>query len=83
MVTLFIISSLEGWPQIMENAIDARGEDMAPVKNYNPAAAYYFIVFIFVGSFFLVNFFIGVVFMHFNKAKRNETTAYNSILNKK
>jgi hypothetical protein len=33
LVTLFIISSLEGWPDIMYNAVDATSVDQAPEKN--------------------------------------------------
>ena len=83
LVTLFIVSSLEGWPVIMYQAIDAQDEGLAPVKDNNPAAAYYFIVFIFIGAFFFVNLFIGVVFMQFNTAKRNETSVYSLVLNEK
>jgi hypothetical protein len=43
MLTLFIISSLEGWPDIMYRAVDAVDHEHAPEKNYNPIAAYYFV----------------------------------------
>ena len=83
-MSLFIISSLEGWPEIMHQAVDAKDYNEAPVKNYNPAAAYYFVVFIFIGSFFFLNFFVGVVFLHFNHAKKHETSIfYLSVMNKK
>lgn len=62
MITLFIISSLEDWPSLMHQGIDAREVGQSPVKDYNPHAALYFVVLIFVVSFFCVNLFIGVVF---------------------
>ena len=65
MMTLFIVSSLEGWPDIMYKVIDATEVGRGPIKNYNPAAAYYFVIFIIIGSFFFLNLFIGVVFQRF------------------
>ena len=82
MVTLFILSSLEGWPDIMYAGVDAKDIEQAPVKNYNPYAAYYFVTFVFIGSLFFLNFFIGVIFEKFNEAKRNETDLSALILNK-
>ena len=82
MMTLFIVSSLEGWPTIMYQTVDAVEEGKAPEKNYNPAAAYYFIAFILIGSFFFLNFFIGVVFQEFMKAKKNESSLVVQILTK-
>jgi hypothetical protein len=32
----------------------------------------YFVAFILIGSFFLLNFFIGVLFLKFNQAQREE-----------
>ena len=62
MITLFVVSSLEGWPDIMLNAVDATEHELAPNVNENPAAAYYFVCFILIGSFFFLNLFIAVVF---------------------
>ncbi len=33
---------------------------------------YYFVVFILVGSFFLINFLIGVLFLKFTQAQKEE-----------
>jgi len=74
MLTLFIVSSLEGWPSIMHQGVDAYKVDYSPRKNQNPAAAYFFILFILVGSFFFLNLFIGVVFEQFNRTKMEESS---------
>jgi cation transport ATPase len=66
MLTLFVVSSLEGWPDIMYDAVDTTDVDQSPRKNNNIWAAYYFIFFIFMGSFFFLNLFIAVVFDNFN-----------------
>lgn len=70
MQTLFIVSSLEGWPDIMYHAIDSTDEGMGPQANASPAIAYYFVGFIFIGSFFFVNLFVGVMFLNYKEAKK-------------
>lgn len=65
MVTLFIISSLEGWPSIMFITIDSNESTYGPEKDSLKIIAFYFIGFILVGSFFLLNLFVGVIFFHF------------------
>lgn len=65
MVTLYIVSSLEGWPDIMYTALDSNDKEEGPKKNGNMYMAFYFLGFILVGSFFLINLFVGVIFYHF------------------
>ena len=68
-ITLFIVASLEGWPDIFIQAVESVGIDEGPALGQNTTTALVlFILFIFVGSFFFLNFFIGVLFMKFNKA---------------
>jgi hypothetical protein len=66
MITLFVVASLEGWPDIMFYTLDHTEIDKGPTYNNSPAYMTYFIIFILVGSFFLINFFIGVLFLKFN-----------------
>jgi hypothetical protein len=80
--TLFILSSEEGWPDIMYQAVDVRGVGLSPKRDSSPYLAYYFVVFILIGSFFFLNFFIGVVFDKFNWAKRNEMSTAALVLTK-
>lgn len=80
--TLFILSSEEGWPDIMYQAIDSRDVNLAPKRDSSPYIAYYFVIFILIGSFFFLNFFIGVVFDRFNWAKKNEMSTASLILTK-
>ena len=68
MVTLFALSTMEDWPDIMDQAINSTNENQGPTLNNNPANAYFFVVFIFIGSYFLLNFFIGVLFLKYNEA---------------
>lgn len=63
MMTLFIVSSLEGWPDIMYHALDTVGEDKGPAFENDVGQSIFFIVFILIGSIFFLNFFIGVLFL--------------------
>ena len=68
MTTLYIVSSLEGWPDIMLQAVDSVGVDLGPQVEASPVNALFFVFFILVGSFFLLNFFIGVLFLKYMNA---------------
>eukprot|EP00997_Jenningsia_sp_PLL12_P008943 NODE_57_length_2832_cov_71.348904_g53_i0.p1 GENE.NODE_57_length_2832_cov_71.348904_g53_i0~~NODE_57_length_2832_cov_71.348904_g53_i0.p1 ORF type:complete len:605 (-),score=169.36 NODE_57_length_2832_cov_71.348904_g53_i0:52-1866(-) len=63
MITLFEISSLEGWVATMYNAIDgSENQFQQPVRQDSPSAmAVFFLVFIIVASFFLLNLFVSVL----------------------
>lgn len=78
LMALFIISTTEGWVELMYAAVDARGVDMQPVVNYELGFIYFFVLFILVGSFFALNLFVGVMMDNFGRAKRmcNGQVAY-------
>ena len=64
-LTLFEVSTLEGWPTIMLMAVDATEVDQIPQTNNSPESSLFFILFIVIGSFFLISLFVGVVFDNF------------------
>eukprot|EP00347_Sterkiella_histriomuscorum_P003601 403363663 len=76
MITLFAVSTLEDWPQIMYQAVNVNDENRGPIINNIPANAYFFVIFIFIGSYFLLNFFIGVLFLKYNEAQKAETKGF-------
>jgi hypothetical protein len=78
LMALFIISTTEGWVDLMYAAVDARGVGMQPVGGYNVGYVYFFVLFILVGSFFALNLFVGVMMDNFGRAKRlcNGQVAY-------
>ena len=76
MLTLFIVSSLEGWPDIMYQALDIVGVDKGPLLENQTYQAGFFILFILIGSFFFLNFFIGVLFLEYEKAEKNEKKGF-------
>lgn len=59
LLTLFEVSSLEGWPGIMARSMDI--VDGGQQINGSPANALFFVLFVIIGSFFMVNLFVGVV----------------------
>lgn len=69
MLTFFEISTTEGWVDVMVTAIDATDIDMQPVRDHNMNWAFFFVAFIMVGSFFVVNLFVGVIIDNFNRMK--------------
>lgn len=60
-ISLFVVSSLEGWPDVAIQALDTTKVDEGPKFQETTINMLYFIIFILIGSFFLLNFFIGVL----------------------
>jgi hypothetical protein len=60
MVTLFVLSTLEGWPDYMFQLIDGAPETSGPIFNNNEWVNIMIMFFIFIGSFFSVNLFIAI-----------------------
>jgi hypothetical protein len=69
-VSLFEISTTEGWVSVMYAAVDARGIDAEPTRDNDMVWIYFFIFYIIVANFLAVNLFVGVVIDNFNKMKR-------------
>eukprot|EP00054_Salpingoeca_dolichothecata_P028079 m.210181 g.210181 ORF g.210181 m.210181 type:complete len:1539 (-) comp26120_c1_seq2:53-4669(-) len=65
MSTLFAAATTEGWPGTLFFSIDATGENQGPEENYRPAVALYYIFYMIVLAFFLLNLFIGYVIVTF------------------
>lgn len=63
-------ATFEGWMEVMEDAVDARGVDLQPQREANLYAYIYFVIFIVCGSFFTLNLFIGVIIDNFNMLKK-------------
>ncbi|CAF3877318.1 unnamed protein product [Rotaria magnacalcarata] len=71
-LTLFILASKDGWVEIMYNAIDAVDVDVQPIRNYSEAKLIYFISFILIVSFFVVNMFVGVIIENFQNCRAQQ-----------
>ena len=66
---LFEISTTEGWVDVMYAAIDQRGIDAQPVRDNNRLWALYFIVFLMLGAFFILELFVGVIIENFSRLR--------------
>ncbi|XP_035708740.1 muscle calcium channel subunit alpha-1 isoform X3 [Folsomia candida] len=72
MLSLFAISTFEGWPQMLYNSIDSHTEDHGPIHNYRPLVAVYYIVYIIIIAFFMINIFVGFVIVTFQNEGEQE-----------
>ena len=72
MLTLFTVSTFEGWPRLLYISIDSNAEDTGPQMNYRPAVAIFYIVYIIVIAFFMVNIFVGFVIVTFQNEGEKE-----------
>ena len=66
MLTLFKMSTTEGWVGTMWNGVDSVAIDRQPQEKRNIYWVFFFMAFIIVGSQFLMNLFVGVVINSFN-----------------
>ncbi|XP_035942577.1 voltage-dependent L-type calcium channel subunit alpha-1S [Halichoerus grypus] len=80
MMSLFTVSTFEGWPQLLYQAIDSYKEDMGPVYNNRVEMAIFFIIYIILIAFFMMNIFVGFVIVTFQE--QGETEYKNCELNK-
>ena len=69
MLTLFISATTEGWVEIMHNGVDSVAIDKQPQAENNFAWCIFFILFILMGSFFILNLLVGVIIAEFNNEK--------------
>ncbi|XP_076859766.1 calcium channel, voltage-dependent, L type, alpha 1F subunit isoform X2 [Brachyhypopomus gauderio] len=67
MMALFTVSTFEGWPALLYKAIDASGENHGPVYNYRVETSIFFIVYIIIIAFFMMNIFVGFVIITFRE----------------
>uniref|UniRef100_A0A8K9XLL3 Voltage-dependent T-type calcium channel subunit alpha n=1 Tax=Oncorhynchus mykiss TaxID=8022 RepID=A0A8K9XLL3_ONCMY len=72
LMSLFVLASKDGWVNIMYHGLDAVGIDQQPSINNNPWMLLYFISFLLIVSFFVLNMFVGVVVENFHKCRQNQ-----------
>ncbi|KAM0735591.1 Voltage-dependent calcium channel type D subunit alpha-1 [Formica fusca] len=72
MLTLFTVSTFEGWPSLLEWSIDSNKEDYGPIHNFRPIVAAYYIIYIIIIAFFMVNIFVGFVIVTFQNEGEQE-----------
>lgn len=72
LMSLFVLSSRDGWVNIMYTGLDAVGVDQQPVVNFNEWRLLYFIAFILLVGFFVLNMFVGVVVENFHRCREEQ-----------
>ncbi|OQV23966.1 Voltage-dependent T-type calcium channel subunit alpha-1G [Hypsibius exemplaris] len=72
LMALFVLSSKDGWVQIMYNGLDAVGVDLQPVENFNEWRLLFFISFLLLVGFFVLNMFVGVVVENFHRCREEQ-----------
>ncbi|KAI4826561.1 hypothetical protein KUCAC02_030007, partial [Chaenocephalus aceratus] len=72
MLALFTISTFEGWPKILYKAIDSNLEDKGPVYNNRVAISIFFIFYLILIAFFMMNIFVGFVIVTFQEQGEQE-----------
>ncbi|XP_011892293.1 PREDICTED: voltage-dependent L-type calcium channel subunit alpha-1S isoform X2 [Cercocebus atys] len=80
MMSLFTVSTFEGWPQLLYKAIDSNEEDVGPIYNNRVEMAIFFIIYIILIAFFMMNIFVGFVIVTFQE--QGETEYKNCELDK-
>ncbi|XP_024832343.1 voltage-dependent L-type calcium channel subunit alpha-1S isoform X2 [Bos taurus] len=80
MMSLFTVSTFEGWPELLYKAIDSHEEDKGPVYNHRVEMAIFFIIYIILIAFFMMNIFVGFVIVTFQE--QGETEYKNCELDK-
>ena len=67
MLTLFVVSTFEGWPGILYVSIDSNAEDVGPIHNFRAIVAVFYFIYIIIIAFFMVNIFVGFVIVTFQQ----------------
>ncbi|XP_053317790.1 voltage-dependent L-type calcium channel subunit alpha-1C isoform X1 [Spea bombifrons] len=72
MMALFTVSTFEGWPELLYRAIDSHTEDVGPVFNHRVEISIFFIIYIIIIAFFMMNIFVGFVIVTFQEQGEQE-----------
>ena len=69
MLVLFEVAGLEMWPSVMYSANDVTEVGKAPKRNNSEANSLFFVLFISVMTFFIMELFVTVIIDNFNEIK--------------
>ncbi|TGZ73626.1 hypothetical protein CRM22_001369 [Opisthorchis felineus] len=72
LLTLFTVATFEGWPKLLFTSIDSNEEDYGPITNYRPVVALFYITYIVLIPFFMINIFVGFVIVTFQREGESE-----------
>uniref|UniRef100_A0A5K3F336 Voltage-dependent calcium channel type A subunit alpha-1 n=1 Tax=Mesocestoides corti TaxID=53468 RepID=A0A5K3F336_MESCO len=72
MLTLFTVTTGEGWPGVLKNSMDATHVNQGPLEDYQQQVSIFYITFFVVFPFFFVNIFVALIIITFQKQGENE-----------
>ncbi|KAH8859404.1 Voltage-dependent calcium channel type A subunit alpha-1 [Schistosoma japonicum] len=71
-LTLFTVTTGEGWPAVLKNSIDSTVADRGPTPDFRQEMAIFYVVFFIVFPFFFVNIFVALIIITFQNQGENE-----------
>ena len=71
MLTLLEMSTTEGWVDICWAVVATNGARMEPIRDNNFFWALFFVLFMLLGSYLILNLFVGVVVDNFNSVRKD------------
>ncbi|XP_076021242.1 calcium channel, voltage-dependent, N type, alpha 1B subunit, a [Genypterus blacodes] len=66
-LTLFTVSTGEGWPTVLKHSVDATFENQGPSPGYRIEMAIFYVVYFVVFPFFFVNIFVALIIITFQE----------------
>ncbi|XP_048022437.1 voltage-dependent N-type calcium channel subunit alpha-1B isoform X9 [Megalobrama amblycephala] len=66
-LTLFTVSTGEGWPTVLKHSVDATYEDQGPSPGYRMETSIFYVVYFIVFPFFFVNIFVALIIITFQE----------------
>ncbi|GAA56330.1 voltage-dependent calcium channel type A subunit alpha-1 [Clonorchis sinensis] len=83
MLTLYTVTTGEGWPGILKNSMDATEVNYGPIDDYRQQMAIFYIIFFIVFPFFFVNIFVALIIITFQEQGENELVDHELDKNQK
>ncbi|XP_069370208.1 voltage-dependent N-type calcium channel subunit alpha-1B isoform X3 [Paralichthys olivaceus] len=66
-LTLFTVSTGEGWPMVLKHSVDATYEDQGPSPGFRMETSIFYVVYFVVFPFFFVNIFVALIIITFQE----------------
>ncbi|XP_069793639.1 probable voltage-dependent R-type calcium channel subunit alpha-1E isoform X1 [Narcine bancroftii] len=67
LLTLFTVSTGEGWPQVLQHSVDVTEADQGPIPGNRMEMSIFYIVYFVVFPFFFVNIFVALIIITFQE----------------
>uniref|UniRef100_A0AAR2LCI8 Voltage-dependent P/Q-type calcium channel subunit alpha-1A n=1 Tax=Pygocentrus nattereri TaxID=42514 RepID=A0AAR2LCI8_PYGNA len=67
LLTLFTVSTGEGWPQVLKHSVDSTFEKQGPSPGFRMEMSIFYVVYFVVFPFFFVNIFVALIIITFQE----------------